>query len=257
MIWNQAQDVLFETTPTRRAPRDLVTVCVSAYNYEAFLKDALDSVKRQTHKALELIVVDDASDADATRDVALEWMQTHAQRFWRVVLLTNRRNQGPSLTRNAAFERAAGRYVFILDADNEIFPNAIAELYRVANEGKFQATYSQLEMFGLERRLGYADIFDIQRLRDGNYIDVMALIEVAAWRRVGGFSHIELGWEDYDFWLKFVEAGFDAGYVPAILCRYRLHGASRTDKDALPSHELLQQIMAMRHPVPRVAEARP
>ena len=253
MIWNQTQDVLFATTPGKRIPKTLVTVCVSAYNYEAFLPEALDSIREQTHLALELIVVDDASDQDDTCEVALEWLKSNAQRFWRVMLLCNRRNQGPSLTRNAAFERAKGKYVFVLDADNTVFPSAIAELYRVAVEGRFEATYSQLEMFGLERKLGHADLFDVERLRAGNYIDVMALIEVAAWRAIGGFSHIELGWEDYDFWLKFVEGGFTAGYVPAILCRYRLHGSSRTDRDAFPSHEALREIMALRHPVVRAA----
>ena len=88
-------------------------------------------------------------------------------------------------------------------------------------------------------------------LRTGNYIDVMALVSREAWRKVDGFSHLELGWEDYDFWLKFIDAGFTAAYLPEILCRYRLHGASRTDKDALPAHELLRQVMAIRHPSPR------
>lgn len=249
MIWNQTQSVIFSSQSAAERPSDLVTVCISAYNYEKYVVSALTSVAAQTHAELELIVVDDASGEDGTRDVAKSWMERNKSRFWRSLLLVNRRNQGPSLTRNAAFERACGDFVFVLDADNEIYPRAIAELYRIVREGPYAAAYSQLEMFGLRCQLGHADIFDRRVLQTGNYIDVMALIAKSAWQRVGGFSHLELGWEDYDFWLKFAEAGFSAAFLPEILCRYRVHGASRTDTDALPSHEMLRQVMAIRHPV--------
>ena len=245
--WNGAQDVVFSKAKGGVLPNDLVTVCISAFNYDHYVISALHSILFQSHVNIELIVVDDASEDD-TLVVAKEWMTTNAKRFWRSLLLTNRRNQGPSLTRNAAFERASGRYVFVIDADNEAYPRAIAELYRVAVEGGFDAVYPQLETFGLSHGLGHADLFDQEALRAANYIDVMALISKAAWKAVEGFSHLELGWEDYDFWLKFAKAGFEAGYVAEILCRYRLHGSSRTDVDALPAHETLRQLMALRHP---------
>jgi glycosyltransferase involved in cell wall biosynthesis len=175
-------------------------------------------------------------------------MELYQHRFYRALLLTAYRNQGPSAARNSAFECADSDFVFVLDADNEIYSRAISEMYTVAQNGGFDVVYSQLEFFGVESHLGYADIYDPDMLRLRNYIDVMSLISKKAWQKVGGFSHLELGWEDYDFWLKLQDAGFAMGFIPEILCKYRTHGKSRTDKDASPSHEKLLQIISLRHP---------
>ena len=44
-----------------------------------------------------------------------------------------------------------------------------------------------------------------QRLAFENHVDAMALVRRSAWESVGGYTHIEGGWEDYDFWCKLVE----------------------------------------------------
>jgi glycosyltransferase involved in cell wall biosynthesis len=246
--WSLRATTAFEAVKKGKAPEDLISVCVTVFNYEEFLPDCLDSIAAQTHKNLDLIIVDDQSDKDDSLAVAIEWAKTNAARFHRVSVLTHTRNQGPAAARNSAFLRAIGNYVFIIDADNEIYPRCIARLYAAIEDGDFDATYTQLEYFGDERKTGSADIWDPVVMAYENYVDVMALIRRSAWQQVGGFSHIEEGWEDYDFWLKFVDAGLTPGYVPEILCRYRVHKTSRTRTDAHAAHEKLREIMAYRHP---------
>ena len=64
-------------------------------------------------------------------------------------------------------------------------------------------------------------------LQRGNYIDAMALISKDTWERVGGYRSMPVaGWEDYDLWLKFAEAGFNMIQVPEILGRYRYAASS-------------------------------
>ena len=53
----------------------------------------------------------------------------------------------------------------------------------------------------------------------------MALVSRQAWEQVGGYADME-AWADYDFWCKLVEQKLSAAFVPEILCRYRVHGAS-------------------------------
>ena len=169
------------------------------------------------------------------------------------MLLRHQRNQGPSGARHTAFREALGRSVFVIDADNEIYPRAIARLHAALWDGDFDAAYSQLEIFGDRRAVGRGDIWDPVELARDNYVDVMALIRRDAWERVDGYTHIEEGWEDYDFWLKFADAKMEVGYVPEILCRYRVHGKSRTAIEAHAAHEQLKLIMAFRHPVLQLA----
>jgi glycosyltransferase involved in cell wall biosynthesis len=228
-------------------PENLISVCVTLYNYARFLVDCLDSIKNQTHLPLDLVVIDDHSNKDDSVDVAYKWACENQDRFYRIRVHSHCRNQGPSEARNTAFRLALGEFVFVIDADNEIYPRAIARLYEAAVCGPFDATYSQIEKFGDQQAIGEADIWDIEAMRRNNYVDIMSLIKREAWRKIDGFTHIEEGWEDYDFWLKFISAGFSAAYVPEILSRYRVHGKSRTATEAYAAHENLRVIMAFRH----------
>ncbi len=246
--WIPAFDSAYSHLKTTRQPKDLVSICVTNFNYSHFLPDCLNSMAAQTHKNLDLVIVDDKSSADDSVAVATAWLKANAARFYRATLLVHCRNQGPSEARNTAFRNALSEYVFVIDADNEAYPRAIARLHAAMLAGPFDATYPQLEIFGDRKAIGSADIWDPKEVIDNNYVDVMGIVRKSAWQAVGGYSHIDEGWEDYDFWLKFVDAGLTPGYVPEILCRYRVHGRSRTATEAYIAHEQLKLIMAFRHP---------
>jgi len=195
-----------------------------------------------------LIVVDDLSDKDDSVEVIKDWLTVNKQRFYSAKFLVHNRNQGPSLTRNSGFKAASAELVFVIDADNIIYPRAIQRMHECIQDGGFDAVYSQIEEFGDRIKIGFADIWDPDSMRKNNYVDVMALIKKSAWKQVGGYSHIEEGWEDYDFWLKFIDESLDVGYLPEVLCRYRVHGKSRTALEAFSAHQNLELIMAFRHP---------
>jgi glycosyltransferase involved in cell wall biosynthesis len=230
-------------------PRDdLVTVAVSLHNYARFLPECLDSVVAQRHAALDIVVVDDASDRDDSLQVAQAWLAAHAERFCRVRLLRHASNQGLAQTRNTAFEHARTEFVFVLDADNMLYPRAIGRLHAVLRAEPFAAAYTQLEFFGAQQRLGPADVWQREHFAVRNYVDAMALVRRQAWRAVGGYTHIDGGWEDYDFWCKFIEHGLEAAYVPEILCRYRVHEHSMLRTETRAGKQDLRIRLTLRHP---------
>lgn len=249
-------EILLEGTSAEPSGPGLVTVAVSLFNYARFLGECLASVAAQRHQELELVVVDDHS-ADESVAVARGWMEASRHRFARVCLLRHRRNQGLAEARNTAFAHARGEHVFVLDADNAIYPRAIGRLLQAVTDSGAAAAYSQLEQFGDRRAIGLADVWRPQWLRHGNYIDAMALVSRAAWRDVGGYTHIEGGWEDYDLWCKFIEQGHEAIFVPEILCRYRVHGTSMLRTETAKSYDALFAEMTFRHPWMRLAPIPP
>ncbi len=227
---------------------DLVSIAVSLHNYGRFLPECLESVAAQLHGPLELIVVDDASAKDDSLAVAQAWMAANSQRFVRTLLLRHRRNQGLAQTRNTAFAAAHAAYVFVLDADNALYPRAIGRMHSVARREAAAAAYCQLEFFGNQSCLGHADVWDSRRLQRGNYIDAMALVNKRAWHDAGGYTHLEGGWDDYDFWCKFAGQGLSALYIPETLCRYRVHDGSMLRTEHAAHSERLAVQMSLRHP---------
>lgn len=248
--------IVFETSP-RRMQGSGVTVAISSYNYESYIRDALESVLRQTHANVELIVVDDRS-TDGSLETVRNWMEKEGERFSRARLLRHSKNSGLSQTRNTAFENAANEFIFVLDADNEIYPEAISKLLNASIQTGAEAAYSQLEAFGATSGTGKAADWDPDMLARGNYIDAMALIRKQAWLAAGGYLDFETaGWEDYDLWCKFVELGFKGTFVAEKLCRYRVHASSMVTTISNPNYNKLALEMSRRHPWVRLVVSRP
>jgi glycosyltransferase involved in cell wall biosynthesis len=243
-----AVETVFAHGACATAPDDLVTVAVSLHNYAKFLPACLDSVAAQRHANLDLVVVDDASDRDNSCAAAYGWMQANAARFAQVLLLRHRRNHGLAQTRNTGFAAARGEHVFVLDADNALYPRAIGRLQAVLGAEPFEAAYSQLEYFGARRCLGDPDVFRRENFVRRNTVDAMALVAKRAWREVGGYTPLHAGWEDYDFWCKFLEHGFMAAYVPEILCRYRVHEDSMLRTESRAQQQDVRVQITLRHP---------
>jgi CDP-glycerol glycerophosphotransferase len=113
----------------RRRGTPLVSVVVPAYDVAAYLPACLDSVLAQTHRALEVVVVDDGSPDDSAAIA-----ERYAERDPRVRLL-RQANRGLGGARNAGAALATGDFLAFLDADDELPREAIARLVRAAGPG--------------------------------------------------------------------------------------------------------------------------
>jgi len=247
MIGAAVPEVVFDHKRNPESGRALVSVVVSLYNYAEEIGACLESVRMQSHSRLELVIVDDASTDDSA-GVSERWLRANADRFEHALLLRQPFNQGLSAARNRAFEAAAADYVFVLDADNTLYPPAIARLLEALQDSGGAAAYSQLVFFGEHSGLGVGDIWSADSFKPDNYIDAMALVTKAAWALVGGYSPMDYGWEDYDFWCKFVEAGLKGVFVPELLCRYRIHATSMRHTDTTEERARLVHQMMAAHP---------
>jgi len=246
-IYRSKYNVQFDHI-SRASNDDTITVAVSLYNYERELVDCLESIKNQTYPNLSLIIVDDCSQKDNSLEQAVSWVKCNSERFVRATVVRHEFNQGLAQARNTAFAVSDSRALFIMDADNMIYPRAIEVLAPWVLDEGYAAAYTQLEFFGDVSGLGHADYWSPDFFRENNYVDAMALISSSAWQTVRGYTHMEGGWEDYDFWCKFVDNGLESIFVPQILCRYRVHGTSMLRTDTVNNQNDLIVEMRMRHP---------
>jgi len=100
----------------------LISVIIPAYNYAHLLPRALDSVLAQWADDIELLVINDGS-TDNTADVLADYAQRYPQ-----VQVISQANAGAAAARNHGIRLAHGRYALLLDADDELLPEALASL---------------------------------------------------------------------------------------------------------------------------------
>jgi glycosyltransferase involved in cell wall biosynthesis len=245
----------FSAPQGEQEPIARAAVVVSLYNYAGRIEEALNSVAAQTEAELELVVVDDAS-SDGGAELVRAWMQNHQERFRRCLLLRHRCNSGLAAARNTAFNAAHSAWCFVLDADNLLFPAAVSTCMDLAEQVDADVAVVH-PLLAVEVEAGRPDeerslvgfgSWQEAKLRNGNYIDAMALIRHAAWQRVGGYTHIEGGWEDFDFWCKLVEARFHGVQCPHILAAYRSHASSMTEHSTRRLQRPLSCTLQGRHP---------
>ena len=92
-----------------------VSVIIPCYEQAHFLPDAIESALGQTHRKVEVIVVDDGSP-DTTAEVVTRYPGVRCVR---------QENRGVAEARNAGFRASGGEYVLFLDADDRLTPNAV------------------------------------------------------------------------------------------------------------------------------------
>jgi GT2 family glycosyltransferase len=236
----------------------LVSVLISLYNYSSEILNALESVAAQSID-LELIVVDDASTDDGSA-VVKDWMQSKVDSpdsiFKRLILLRHHINSGLAVARNTAFSRAKAAWCFILDADNILLPRAVEECLALAELGSERlgvvhpilAVHASPGRTDDQRSLVSTASWQKQRMRTGNVVDAMALVRRSAWEDVGGYTHIEGGWEDFDFWCKLIEANYHGIQCPKLLAVYNSHEGSMSHRFTNRSWRALSQCLQQRHP---------
>lgn len=94
---------------------------MTAFNREAYIASAIESVLGQTMTDFELVVCDDAS-MDRTVDIA----KAYAHRDSRVRVIVNDRNLGDYPNRNRAAKLARGTYIKYHDSDDVMYPHCLA-----------------------------------------------------------------------------------------------------------------------------------
>jgi glycosyltransferase involved in cell wall biosynthesis len=238
---------LLGTTPANpglREPFPLVTIGVAHYNLGAYLGETLASLAAQTYPAFEVVVLDDGSTQPESREIFGKLRAQYPQfRF------LTQANAGIGATRNQALAEARGVYFLPMDADNLAHPDMLRRLvlgmernpdlgalgcyflaFRETSEvaaGRFAYAYRPL---GGPHVL--ASLWNVYG--DGN-----ALFRTEPLRAVGGFAiDRDTSWEDWEVFVKLVNAGFPVDTLPepVLYYRHREAGFSR-QTDGYRNHQ--------------------
>jgi glycosyltransferase involved in cell wall biosynthesis len=107
----------------------LVSVLMTAYNRQAFIAEAIESVLASTYLHFELIIVDDGS-----KDDTVSIAQSYAAKDQRIKVYINEQNLGDYKNRNKAASYAKGAYIMYVDSDDTIFPDGIERCVNIMKQ---------------------------------------------------------------------------------------------------------------------------
>ncbi len=226
-------------TAATLSAQSLVSIVIPCFNYGRLLGEAIESALAQTHREIEIVVVDDGS-TDDTAAVAARYP----------VRYVRQRNAGVGAARNRGASEAHGDAIVFLDADDVLAPTYVERCLGALIEAAPDVAYAytQMEYFGDRVGVHPAGPFSRRRVLRGNLVNASAMIRTAAFRHAGGFSRdFRVGWEDHELWVRLLSLGFGGTFVPEPLLRYRRHGRTRNTLSEQQLRDLDWQVW-WRHP---------
>lgn len=199
-----------------------VSIVVTCYNYGPYLREALDSVVRQTWTDYEVIIVDDGS-TDETPAVAA----VYAEQFH--MMYVRQENMGQAAAKNIGIQRASSPWIAFLDADDVWLPRKLElQLSAAGTDSEIGVVYT--DRMWVSPSSVSLEMVESRRLVSGNILpnlfeDNIVCFSSSLVRRECFMRHglmdrgLRLG-IDFDLWLR-IAREYRFVCVPQQLVRYR------------------------------------
>ena len=125
-----------------------ISIVIPIYNVSAYVESCLESVRKQSYKDLEIILVDDCG-TDYSMDVIREYLRVH--NFVEVRIIHHTSNRGLSAARNTGLDAATGDYVYFLDSDDELMDGCLSEMVASLNNQRYDFVIGNYEVSGSDK----------------------------------------------------------------------------------------------------------
>lgn len=210
----------------RYDPQLRVSIVLPVYNGAKYLRQSIESCLRQTHRNIELIIVDDCS-TDKTPEIIAEY----AARDSRIVSVRNRSNLHLAGALNVGFRRAEGQLLSWTSHDNYYSPSAIETLVRqlcsLPQIGLVYSAFYHIDAEGrVDPRITYLPLPWVLPYHI-NAVGPCFLYRRSVYEEVGDYDERIEFEEDYEYWLQ-VFRRFKMMRLHLPLYYYRRHAESMT-----------------------------
>lgn len=222
-----------------------ISVVMSVYNGEKYLKEAVESILNQSFDDFEFIIINDAST-----DSSLQILESYKDS--RINIINNGKNIGLTKSLNKGVGLAKGKYIARMDSDD------------ISEESRFEIEYSKLEqnpqitVVGSNvqhidsegNELEVVKYPETQEEHIGNIFFANTLVHSTTMFRklnfdnVGGYNEEFYKAQDYDLWFKLLNDGGVLFNIQKSLLKYRLHNESISIKYSKEQDKNAQKILA-------------
>lgn len=213
----------------------IFSVVMPVFNTDPrWLRRAIESVRRQVYPHWELCVVDDASTNQSTVKCLAE-----CARDTRIKMSRRSTNGHISAASNDALTLATGDFVALLDHDDELSPDALAEIAKAINEHPdadiLYSDEDKLTMGGVRCDPFFKPDWSPEHFLGQMYTCHLTVARRALVCEVGAFRLGVEGTQDYDLWLRMVSRTARVYHVPKVLYHWRkIPGSAAAEVEAKP-----------------------
>ena len=221
--------------------KPLVSIIVLSYNQSRFVLETLESVKAQTFKPTQLIIVDDCSTDDSVAIIDC-WLKENGVDC---TFIRHQKNRGVCNTVNDALAVATGKYISMVASDDVWLPDKTERQVEIMEAQPEHVGVLYSDAFQMdEHGRPLPDMFIaahrklpempqgqvLNTLLEGNFIPGMTtLIRRSCYDKVGLYDE-NLRWEDWDMWMR-LSRHYSFLYSPTPSARYRHHEKSLSHSD--------------------------
>ncbi|WP_026692741.1 teichuronic acid biosynthesis protein TuaG [Peribacillus kribbensis] len=203
----------------------LVSIITPSYNAAEFITETIRSVRRQTFKDWEMIIVDDCS-TDRTRDI----LEKFAEEDVRIRVIPLEENSGAAVARNTALAKAAGRYIAFLDSDDCWKPEKLDSQLRFMQIHDYAFTFTGYELINADSIPINKKVFAPEKVNYESMLKntiVGTLTVMIDTKQTGPIQMPNIRTrQDLATWLSLLKKGFTAYGLNENLAEYRVGNAS-------------------------------
>lgn len=199
---------------------NLVSIITPCYNAAYYIAETIESVLSQTYQVWEMIIVDDGST-----DNSAEIIQSYCKKDKRIKYLrTDAPSGSPSLPRNVGINKAKGKYIAFLDADDVWMPEKLELEIDFAEKNQYNLVYSfyeKMDWAGVRNdRVVKTKLKSTYRsLLQSNSIP--CLTSFVSREAIGDTRFKQIPQEDFCFWLDILKKGYIAYNLQEVTALYR------------------------------------
>lgn len=201
-----------------------VSVAMSVFNGQAFLREAVESILAQTFTDFEFIIIDDGST-----DKTAEILSQYAKRDGRVRVVSQE-NRGRAESLNRGIELARAPLIARMDADDISLPHRLKEQVDCLKDhpevGLLGGAYERIDADGRARGIARFPVSDSEirtvMLQDNPICHPAVMMRKEVALACGGYRKQLLDADDYDLWLRIAEHTQLAN-LDQIILKYRIH----------------------------------
>lgn len=205
------------------AQKPLISIVIPLYCTPLpYLKELLESVRRQSYENWQLCLADGSPD-----DKVKEFIEKHYGREKRIVYRKLEENGGISVNTNEAVALAAGEYLMLCDHDDTLEPDALYEIVKAINDTGADVLYTDEDKVSMDGRHyfdpNFKPDFNLFRLRENNYICHIFVVKKSLTDETGLLRSEFDGAQDFDFILRCCEKAQKITHIPKVLYHWRCH----------------------------------